>query len=73
MTTLKISLLRLYLNKKVYNTKNKLLSQAANSVDDVEKVGKQFLNHCATKFGIPIQLLTEILLKLNKIQSDLLE
>ncbi|AUJ74192.1 phage portal protein [Staphylococcus epidermidis] len=38
--------------------KEQTLSQAANSVDDVEKVGKQFLNHCATKFGIPIQLLT---------------
>ncbi|MFS4464724.1 phage portal protein [Staphylococcus haemolyticus] len=38
--------------------KEQTLSQAANSVDDVDKVGKQFLNHCATKFGIPIQLLT---------------
>lgn len=38
--------------------KEQTLSQAANSVDDVEKVGKQFLNNCAIKFGIPIQLLT---------------
>ncbi|UVI91264.1 phage portal protein [Staphylococcus aureus] len=38
--------------------KEQTLSQAANSVDDVEKVGKQFLNNCAIKFGIPVQLLT---------------
>ncbi|HCI5062022.1 TPA: phage portal protein [Staphylococcus aureus] len=35
--------------------KEQTLSQAANSVDDV---GKQFLNNCAIKFGIPVQLLT---------------
>ncbi|HFN8657945.1 TPA: phage portal protein [Staphylococcus aureus] len=38
--------------------KEQTLSQAANSVDDVDKVGKQFLNNCAIKFGIPVQLLT---------------
>ncbi|WP_107399846.1 phage portal protein [Staphylococcus aureus] len=38
--------------------KEQTLSQATNSVDDVDKVGKQFLNNCAIKFGIPVQLLT---------------
>ncbi len=38
--------------------KEQTLSQAANSVDDVDKVGKQSLNNCAIKFGIPVQLLT---------------
>lgn len=38
--------------------KEQTLSQAANSVDDVDKVGKQFLNNCAIKFDIPVQLLT---------------
>ncbi|HCX2869688.1 TPA: phage portal protein [Staphylococcus aureus] len=38
--------------------KEQTLSQAANSVDDVDKVGKQFLNNYAIKFGIPVQLLT---------------